>query len=138
MQPISTLWKHECVGTLRKGALATIGLKWNLSIFLELFFWTYHCMWQKFCQVLENAEILLLYRRGHQGRSTKKAALKKLAIIRKKPPVLGSLFNNFAVLKAYKFIKWRIQHRCFPVEIVKFLKNTYFEEHLRTAVFILY
>ena len=60
---------------------------------------------EMFCQVLENAEILLLYRRGHQERSIKKAILKKLAIIRKKPPVLGSLFNNFAVLKAYTFIK---------------------------------
>ena len=39
------------------------------------------------------------------GTFYKKAALKKLAIIRKKPPVLGSLFNNFAALKAYKFIK---------------------------------
>ena len=47
-----------------------------------------------------------------------------------KTPVLESLFNKFAVLKDCKFIKKRLQHRCFPVNI---FKNSYFEEHLRTA-----
>ena len=41
-------------------------------------------------------------------------------------PILESLFNNF--------IKKKLQHRCFPVNISKFFKNIYFEEHLRTAV----
>ena len=31
------------------------------------------------------------------------------------------------------FIKKRIQHRCFLANIAKNFKNTYFEEHLRTA-----
>ena len=56
---------------------------------------------------------------------------------------MKSLLNNVLGRKAFKFIKMRPQHRCFPVNIAKFLmlsceyckisKNTYFEEHLRTA-----
>ena len=48
-------------------------------------------------------------------------------------PVLESLFNNAADLQVCDFIKKRLQHRCFPVIIAKFFKNTYFEEHLQTA-----
>ena len=32
-----------------------------------------------------------------------------------------------------KFTKKRLQHWCFPLKFVKFLKNPYFEEHLRTT-----
>ena len=56
---------------------------------------------------------------------------------------MKSLLNKVAGRKACKFFKMRPQHRCFPVNIAKFLmlsceycrisKNTYFEEHLRTA-----
>ena len=45
-------------------------------------------------------------------------------------PVLESLFNKGH--QVCNFIKKRLQHRCFPVIIAKFL-STYFEEHLRTA-----
>ena len=47
--------------------------------------------------------------------------------------MLESLFNKVADPKFYNFIKKRLQHRCFPVNIAKFLKTPYFEEHLRTA-----
>ena len=40
-----------------------------------------------------------------------------------------SLFNEIAGLKAYNFIKKRLQHRCFPVNIAKFVR-AYFKEHL--------
>ena len=43
----------------------------------------------------------------------------------KETPVLGSLFNKVAALKAYSFIKKRLQHRCFPVNIAKFLKTAF-------------
>ena len=63
----------------------------------------------------------------------KKAVLKSFAIFTgKKTPVLDSLFNKFAGMKACKFIKKRLQHRCFPVfscEYCETFKNTYFEEH---------
>ena len=54
---------------------------------------------------------------------------------------LESLFNKDQGLKACNFIKSRLQHKSFPVNIVKFLgtsilKKIYFEEHLlcRTSV----
>ena len=40
----------------------------------------------------------------------------------KETPVLESLFKKIAGLKACNFIKKRRQHRCFPVNIAKFLR----------------
>ena len=42
-------------------------------------------------------------------------------------PVLESLFNKVAGLKAYNFIKKRLQHRCFPVKFAKFLETPFLE-----------
>ena len=42
-------------------------------------------------------------------------------IISTETPVLEPLFISVAGLKAYNFIKKRPQHRCFPVNIAKFL-----------------
>ena len=47
--------------------------------------------------------------------------------------MLESLFNKVACQKACNFIKKRLQHRCFPVNIAKFLRTPLkkiFEEHL--------
>ena len=50
--------------------------------------------------------------------------------------MLEYLFNKVAGLKPRNFIKKRLQHRCFPVNIDKCLsKNTYFEEHLGITAF---
>ena len=54
----------------------------------------------------------------------KKAVLKNCAIFTDK-----DLWRN---LQACYFIKERLQHM-FPFEYRKIFKNTYFEEHLRTA-----
>ena len=43
--------------------------------------------------------------------------------------MLESLFNRVAALKACNFIKKRLQHRCFPVNITKFLRTRFFIEH---------
>ena len=51
----------------------------------------------------------------------KKAALKNFATSTR-TPVLESLFNKVAGLKAWNFIKKRPQDRCFPVNIAKFLR----------------
>ena len=40
--------------------------------------------------------------------------------------VLETLFDKIADLHDCNFIKKRVQHRCFPVNIVKFFYNTYF------------
>ena len=45
--------------------------------------------------------------------------------IHKKKPVLEPLFNKVAGLKAYNFIKKKLQHRCFPVNITKFVRTTF-------------
>ena len=37
-------------------------------------------------------------------------------------PVLESLFNKAAALQVCNFIKKRLQYRCFPVIIAKFLR----------------
>ena len=55
----------------------------------------------------------------------------KFRNINKKTPVLESLFHEVADLQTSNFIKKMLQHRCFPV--ANFLRNTYFEEHLRAA-----
>ena len=43
-----------------------------------------------------------------------------------KAPVLESLFNKVADLLAYNFIKKRLQHRCFPVNVAQFLRTPVF------------
>ena len=62
----------------------------------------------------------------------KKSSSKKLCNSCRKAPALESLFNDVAGLNACNFYKKRLQHKFFPVDIVKFLR-TYFKEHLRTA-----
>ena len=47
--------------------------------------------------------------------------------------MLESLFNKIAGLQACNFIKKRLQHSCFPVNIVTLFKNTNFQERLQTA-----
>ena len=42
---------------------------------------------------------------------------------------VGVFFNKIAGFQACNFIKKRLQNRCFPVNIAKFFKSTYFEEH---------
>ena len=47
--------------------------------------------------------------------------------------VLASLFNKVADLRVYNFIKKRLQHRCFPVNIAKFFKNGCFSQDSNSA-----
>ena len=42
-----------------------------------------------------------------------------------------SLFNKVAVLTPVTLLKKRPWHRCFPVNFVKFLRTSFFTEHLR-------
>ena len=46
----------------------------------------------------------------------------------RKISVLEFLFNKAAGLKVCNSIKSRLQHRCFPVELAKFLKTLFFTE----------
>ena len=51
--------------------------------------------------------------------------------IHRKTPVLESLFSKIASLEACNFIKKRLQHRCFPMNIAKFFRNFFFPKHHR-------
>ena len=62
----------------------------------------------------------------------KRGVLKCFAIFTGKVPVLESLFHKIAGLKICNFIKKRLQHRCFLVNIAKLLR-TAFIEHLLVA-----
>ena len=48
-----------------------------------------------------------------------------------KQPYADVLQNSLKVDWAYNFIKKRLQHSCFPVNISKFLRTTFFIELLR-------
>ena len=61
-------------------------------------------------------------RSSHLRCSMKKLFLKFCNIYRK-TPVLESLFDEVAGLKTCNFIKKRLQHRCFSVNILKFLRT---------------
>ena len=52
-----------------------------------------------------------------------KCFVKKFSNIRRKTSVLESLFNKAAVLQTSNFIKKRLQHRCFSVNIAKYLRT---------------
>ena len=45
--------------------------------------------------------------------------------------MLESFLNKDQDLQACNFLKKRLQHRCFPVNIAKIFKNSFFIEHLR-------
>ena len=49
---------------------------------------------------------------------------KKFANFKRTKPVSESLFNEVAGLRIYSFIKKRLQHRCFPVKLKKFLRTS--------------
>ena len=53
-------------------------------------------------------------------------------ILKKKTHVLEPIFKKVAGRRVCKFIKRRLQHRCFQI-----FKNTYFNKHLQTAAFVI-
>ena len=63
-----------------------------------------------------------LQKQSSGGVLRKKCSL-KFHNISKKTPVLESLFNRVAGLKACSFIKKLLKCRCFPVNIAKFLRT---------------
>ena len=50
--------------------------------------------------------------------------------IHRKTPVLDTFFNKLAGLRPATLLKKRLWYRCFPVNFVKFLQNTFFTEHV--------
>ena len=64
--------------------------------------------------------------------------LKNFAIFTGKAPVLESILNKVASLQACNFIKKRPQHRCFPVNIARFLRKAYIIEYLWWLLLIVF
>ena len=62
----------------------------------------------------------------------KKIVLKNLAIFTETHICVGVSFSTKKKLSKTDFIKKRLQHKCFPVNIAKFLR-TPIEEHLQMA-----
>ena len=99
------------------------------------FFISYCCLCSFFFYLVQrkflkkcHAKIILggisCTRKSHQRWSIRKAVLKNFAIYWGK-----HLYWSLFLIKQQTFV----QHWCFPVNIVNFLKNTCFEEYLRTA-----
>ena len=61
----------------------------------------------------------------------------KFRNIQRKAPVLESLFNKVVGLRLVTLLKKRLQHRCFPVKIAKFLRTTFFIELLRWLLLLI-
>ena len=57
----------------------------------------------------------------------KKGVLKKFHKIHLKTPVLESYFNGVSGLKAVTLLKKRLQHRCFQVNFMKFLRTPFLQ-----------
>ena len=60
-------------------------------------------------------------------RFSKKGFLKKFHKIHLKTPVLESYFNGVSGLKAVTLLKKRLQHRCFQVNFMKFLRTPFLQ-----------
>ena len=65
------------------------------------------------------------------------SVLKRFAIFSGKHLRWSLFFNEDAGLQTCNFIKKRLQCRCFPVNIAKFLRTAVFIEHLRRLLFSL-
>ena len=57
----------------------------------------------------------------------KKGVLKKSHKIHLKTPVLASLFNRVSGPRSTTLLKRRLQHRCFQVNFVKFLRTPFLQ-----------
>ena len=54
-----------------------------------------------------------------------------------KTPVLESLFNTVTGLRPATLLKTRLWHRCFAVSFAKFLRTTFYIEHLVTTSYFI-
>ena len=91
--------------------------------------WIQYFRYKEYLTKLQSVTMALNSRSSRSQIFFKLGVLKNLEIFTGKYLCWNlSLFNEIAGLKAYNFIKKRLQHRCFPVNIAKFVR-TYFIEH---------
>ena len=77
---------------------------------------------QKWILVMFLFEIFPIHKRRHQRSSVKKCVLKNFAKLTGKNMCWSLLFNKVAGLSPETLIRKRLQHRCFPVKFVIFLR----------------
>ena len=81
-------------------------------------------------ELVKKLLLFVILRSSHRMCSVKNAFLK----VRKyhtNIPVLESVFNKVAGLRACNFITKKLQQRCFPVKFAKFVRTPFLTEHLR-------
>ena len=93
--------------------------------------------WSKSSRLLQRVAFLVKFQKQPFADVFQNRCSKRFCNIHRKTPVLELFFNIVAGLEDWNCIKKRLQHRCFFCEYCKIFKNTYFEEHLRTAAFVL-
>ena len=71
------------------------------------------------------------YRSSRPEVFCKKGVLKNFAKFTEKHLCQSLFFNIVAGLRPATILKKRLWHRCFPVNFVKFLRTSFFTEHLR-------
>ena len=70
------------------------------------------------------------YRSSHRRCSLTKRVLRNLAKFTGKHLCQSLFFNKVAGLRPATLLKKRLWHRCFPVNFTKFLRTTFFIEHV--------
>ena len=101
-------------------------------------FWSIYCevlsaTWPNFTIVKYNSKISIIYhqikisKRYNEQVFNKKAALKNFAIFTEKHLPSSLFLNKNVGLQSWNFIKKRLQHRFFPVNIAKFLRTPVLE-----------
>ena len=69
-------------------------------------------------------------RRSRREVFCKKGVLENFTKFTGKHLCWSLFFNKVAGLRPESILKKRLQQRCFPLNLVKFLKNSFFKEHL--------
>ena len=93
-------------------------------------FWSLHKKWSSLLRISLVTFLMSLGKSSHSQMFFKIGVLKISQYSQKKTTCVGVL-NKVAGLQACSFIKKRLQHKCFFVNIAKIFKNTFFVEHLR-------
>ena len=73
---------------------------------------------------------LAIFRSSHQRCFMKDGVLKNFAKFTEKPLYQSLLFNKAADLRPATLVKKRLWHRCFLMDFAKFLRTSFFIEHL--------
>ena len=92
-------------------------------------FWSLHKKWSSLLRISLVTFLMFLGKSSHSQMFFKIGVL-KISQYSQKSTCVGVL-NKVAGLQACSFIKKRLQHKCFFVNIAKIFKSTFFIEHLR-------